>query len=186
MVSSSIFFFFFFPRLITAVADWMSTILLHMTWLCANLECMFEICCTWLAENTGRKISSKIRHLGTIPLLCRAVSSQLRNVSTVEKNVKQQYLLHAHVLTNHNGELPPNGWDRFTNFGHPANFNGFHVLASLLQRNRLPEANQTLHDVWPSPGLAHCVCIFRGSCRWGNFATCKVHFASVQILRSPI
>jgi len=26
------FFFFFFPRLISAVADWMSTILLHMVW----------------------------------------------------------------------------------------------------------------------------------------------------------
>jgi len=24
-------------------------------------------------------------------------------------------------------------------------------LASLLQRHRSPEANQTLHDVWPSP-----------------------------------
>jgi len=37
--------------------------------------------------------------------------------------------------------------------GSPANFNGFHVLPSLLQQRRSPEANQTLHDVWPSPGL---------------------------------
>jgi len=28
----SSFFFFFFPRLISAVGDWMSTILLHMVW----------------------------------------------------------------------------------------------------------------------------------------------------------
>jgi len=28
----SIFFFFFFPRLFSAVADWMSTILPHMVW----------------------------------------------------------------------------------------------------------------------------------------------------------
>jgi len=34
-------------------------------------------------------------------------------------------------------------------------FNGFRVLASLLQRRRLMEANQTLHDAWPSPGLVH-------------------------------
>jgi len=27
---------------------------------------MSEMCCTWLAENTGRKKSSKVRHLGTI------------------------------------------------------------------------------------------------------------------------
>jgi len=32
VVSSSIFLSFFFPRLFSAVADWMSTILLHMVW----------------------------------------------------------------------------------------------------------------------------------------------------------
>ena len=38
-------------------------------------------------------------------------------------------------------------------WGTPANFNGFRVLTALLQQRRSPEANQTLHDVWPSPGL---------------------------------
>ena len=38
-------------------------------------------------------------------------------------------------------------------WGTPANFNGFRVLASLLQRRRSTEANQTLHNVWPLPGL---------------------------------
>jgi len=38
-------------------------------------------------------------------------------------------------------------------WGTPATFNGFRVLASLLQRRRSMEANQTLHDVWTSPGL---------------------------------
>ena len=34
--------------------------------------------------------------------------------------------------------------------GTPTNFNGFRVLAALLQRRRSTEANhQTLHDVWP-------------------------------------
>jgi len=37
-------------------------------------------------------------------------------------------------------------------WGTPANFNGFRDLASLLQRRRSPEANQTLQDVSPSPG----------------------------------
>jgi len=36
-----------------------------------------------------------------------------------------------------------------------ANFNRFRVLASLLQQRWSPEANQTLHVVWPSPGLVH-------------------------------
>ena len=42
-------------------------------------------------------------------------------------------------------------------WGTPANFNGFRVLASLLHRCRSTEMNQTLHDVWPSPGLVHYV-----------------------------
>jgi len=50
---------FFFPRLISAVADWMSTILPHMIWpYSANLECRSEMCCTLLAENIGRKKST--------------------------------------------------------------------------------------------------------------------------------
>jgi len=43
----------------------------------------------------------------------------------------------------------------------PANFNGFQVLASLLQRSCSTEVNQTLHDVWPSPGLV-TLCIHFG------------------------
>jgi len=40
------------------------------------------------------------------------------------------------------------------------NFNGFRVLVSLLQRRRSPEANQTLCDVWPSPGLLQYIYTF--------------------------
>ena len=36
-------------------------------------------------------------------------------------------------------------------WGTPANFNGFRVLASLVQRRRSAEANQTLHNIWPLP-----------------------------------
>jgi len=94
LLSSSL----FFPRLISAVGDWMSTILPHMVWcgLSANLECRSEMCCTRLAENTGRKKVAKNRHLGTITQLCRAISSQLRQVSTIGKKklLKRQYVLH--------------------------------------------------------------------------------------------
>ena len=63
-------FFFFFPRLISAVGDWMSTILPHI-WcgLSVNLECMSEMCWTRLAENTVRKNVAKHRHQGTIAQL---------------------------------------------------------------------------------------------------------------------
>jgi len=45
-------------------------------------------------------------------------------------------------------------------WGTPANFNGFRVLASLLHRRRSTDINQTLHDVWPFPGLLHYVYIW--------------------------
>ena len=54
-------------------------------------------------------------------------------------------------------------------WGTRANFNGFRVLLSLLQRRRLPEANQTLRDVWPSPGLVHYICSFGISCLLTEF-----------------
>ena len=46
----------------------------------ANLECRSEVCCTWLAGNAGRKKSPKIRHLGIIAQLCRAVSQTLHGI----------------------------------------------------------------------------------------------------------
>jgi len=65
------FFFFlfsFFPRLISAVGDWMSTILPHI-WcgLNANLECMSETCCARLDKNTGRKKIAKKSRSGHHP-----------------------------------------------------------------------------------------------------------------------
>jgi len=60
----------------------------------------------------------------------------------------------------------------------PANFNGFRVLPSLLQQLCSLEVNQTLHDLWPSPGLVHYI-HFRGLLPPdGFFSTCKIHFAS--------
>jgi len=49
-------------------------------------------------------------------------------------------------------------------WGTSANFNGYRVLAALLQWRRSPEANQILHHVWPSPGLLHYIYISPGSC----------------------
>jgi len=67
----------------------------------------------------------------------------------------------------------------------PANFNGFCVLPSLLQRRRSTEANQTLHDVWPSYGLVPMYTFFRGLLPPDEF--CQVQNSLyVQVLRSPI
>jgi len=75
-----------------------------------------------------------------------------------KKLVKQQYLLHMpHNMSNFGPLMAEICWRVW---GTPANFNGFRVLALLLQRRRSLEANQALHDVWPSSGLVHYTYIF--------------------------
>jgi len=69
-------------------------------------------------------------------------------------------------------------------WGTPANFNGFHVLASLLHRRRTTEVNQTLHDVWPPPGLVHYIYILGGCCPLTEFWQLQ-NLLCVQVLRSP-
>jgi len=92
---------------------------------CTLVDFGAETCCTLLAENTGPKKVVKNRHLGTIPQLCRAISSQLMHVSTIGKKlVKQQY-----------GELrPTNGWDRFGSLGRPYEFQRVLCLGSVTAR----------------------------------------------------
>jgi len=117
--SSSFFFLFFFAY---SQRSYTGCLPYFHTWfrLSANIECRSEMCCTRLAENTGRKNSPKIRHLRTIEQLCRAIPSQIRHQSTIRKKVKQQYLFH---MSSQYGELRPiNGWDRLTSFGHPSKF----------------------------------------------------------------
>jgi len=67
-------------------------------------------------------------------------------------------------------------------WGTPANFNRFRVLPLLLQRRYSPEANQTLHDVWPSPGLVQYIYIFGGSCSRTEFGQVQ-NSLCIQVLR---
>jgi len=80
----------------------------------------------WLAGNAGPKKSPKICYLGTIAPLCRAMSSQLRHVSTIRKKlVKQQYLPH---VTSQYAELGPLAAEiRWRVLGTPAHFNVSHL-----------------------------------------------------------
>jgi len=113
-------------------------------------------CCTRLAENTGRKISLKIRHLRTIAQLCWTIglSSQQSEKKLLNSNISHTC---PHNMVNFGplvAEIGSLVW------GTPANFNGFRVLmVSLLQRRRSTESHQTSHDlfVWPSPELVHYI-----------------------------
>ena len=115
------------------------------TWcgLSVNLECRSEACCARLAKNTARKKSPKSRHLGTFPRLCRAVSSQLKHVSTVGKNLLSSNIFSTcpHNMVNFGPLAAEICWRVW---GTPANFSGFRVLAALLHDIPVLGISQTL------------------------------------------
>jgi len=74
-----------------------------------------------------------------------------------KKLVKQQHLLHK---ASQYGERQPTAEIGWRLWGTPANFNGFHILVSLLYQCRSTELNQTLYNVWRLPGLVHYIYIF--------------------------
>jgi len=115
--------------------------------------------CTRLAVNTGCKQSPKICHLGTIAQLSRAVSSQLRHISTIGKKlVRHQYL----PLSSQYGERrPTNGWDQFTCLGHPSKFQ---------QDSRIGCAAAATSLTGGQPNFARCLAI-----SWAG--TLCVHFS---------
>ena len=131
--------FFFFPRLISPVADWMSTILLHMALLSANLGCRSETCCMRLAENTGRKNRQKIAICAPSHNFMGQFTTKSR-IDNREKLVKQQYRFH---MCSQYGELwPTSGWDRFGCLEHPSKFKRFSLLDFVTAATSLKECQQ--------------------------------------------
>jgi len=96
------------------------------------------------AENTGCKKVAKNRHLGTIAQLCRAVSSQVRRVSTIgNKNLLSSNMFSTCPRNMVNfGPLAVEIGLRV--WGTPANLNVFRVLAALLHGSQVVSISQTL------------------------------------------
>jgi len=130
----------------------------------ANLECMSEMCCMQLAENTGCKNDTKNCHLHTIAQLCRAIPSQLRHVSTIREKNSLNSNISSTCLYNMVNFAPLMAEICWQVCGTRSNFNRFRVLASLLHRRRLAEVSQNLSDVWMFIGLVHYIYICGGSC----------------------
>jgi len=124
---------------------------------------MSEMCCTRLAENTGCKNYAKSCYLRTIAQRCQAISSQLRHILTIGKNLLNINISSKcpHNIVNFGPLAAEISWQLW---GTSANFNGFRALASLLHRRHSMEVNRTLHDVWASPGVIHYIYIFGHSC----------------------
>jgi len=113
------------------------------------------MCCTWLAGNRRRKKSPSADHSTTMSGYIFPTKACIddRKKNLLNSNISSTC---PHNMANFGSlaaEIASVVW------GTSANFNGFHILASLLQRRRSPEPIQTLHDVSPSPGLVQYIYI---------------------------
>jgi len=100
------------------------------------------MCCMRLAENTARKKLPKIRHLRTITQLCRAISSQLRHISSMGKKLLNSNISPTcpHNMVNFSPLAAKIGslvW------GTRAHFNRFRILAALLHGTLVVSVSQT-------------------------------------------
>jgi len=108
--------------------------------------------------NAGCKKLPKIRHLGTIAQLCWAIPSQLSCISTVGKN-----LLNSNISPTCPPLVAEICW---RDWGTPANFSWFRLLAALLHGTELVGVSQTLRH-W-TEGIT---CIRQGSHHVGHWPT---------------
>jgi len=99
----SIIFFFFYSQ---SQRPQIGSLPHFHTWCgpSVNLECGFEMCCTRLTGNTGRKNDAKNRHLRHIFLMSLQYS-ELR---------------------------PTSSWDRFVSLGHPSKFQRALLLGNVI------------------------------------------------------
>jgi len=102
-VVSSIFYLLlllsYFPRLISAVADWIPYFYI---WFgpSANLECMSECTARGSLEMHNKDPKNRQNSPSGHPrTTLSAISSQLRNVSTIGKNLLNSNISPPHVLT---------------------------------------------------------------------------------------
>jgi len=138
--------------------------------------------CTRLAGNAGCEKSPSGQHRTTLSGYIFATKARIDNrtknllssniSSTCHHNMVNFGLLVAEIVS--------------LVWGTPANFNGFRVLASLLQQRRSTEANQILHNVWPLPGLVDYIYIFGSCCSVTEFCQVQNSLCVLQVLCSRI
>ena len=134
------------------------------------------MCCTQLTGNTGRKNNAKNRHLHTIAQLCRAVSSQLRHLSTIGKKLLNSNISSTgpHNMANFGPLAPQIGRE----FGAPQQIStGF---ASWLPycsdvAHRRPTKLCTIFG--RLLGWYAVYTFLAALAPWRNFARCKIHCA---------
>ena len=93
------------------------------------------MCCTRLAENTGRKNGQKFAIWAPSYNFVGLFATKAR-IDNRKKIVKQQclYLLHMSSHVKHGELRPTNGWGRFGSLGHPCKFQRVSHLGSVTAR----------------------------------------------------
>ena len=121
------------------------------------------MCCTRLAANTGRKISTKIRHLGIIAQLCQAKQQIIS--STYSHNMANFGRLAAEIGSGVSG---------------PSKFQRAWRLAFVTAATSLIGGQSNFARRLSVSWLLHYIFKhFRGALApWRNFVRCKVHFTS--------
>jgi len=111
----------------------------------------------------------KNRHLGTIAQLRRAISSQVRHVSTIGKKLVKQECLPTcpHNMVNFGLLAAEICWRVW---GTSANFNGFRVLAALLHGTLVVGVSQTLRR-W-TEGATYIRQVGHHVGHWPTFLVC--------------
>jgi len=153
--------------------------------LSANLECVYEICCTWLAGKIQEsKIMQKLPSARHCTTLFGYIFTTKAHVDNQKKNLLNSNIFSRcpHNMVNFGPLMTEIGWRVW---GTTANFNGFVVLALSLHRCHSAEINRSLHDVWPSSVMVHCIYIFGSSGPLTEFYQVQ-NSLCIQVLRSPI
>jgi len=143
---------------------------------------MSEVCCTRLAENTGRKTSPKIRHLRTTFSGC--IFATKAHINNRTKNIKHQYLVHT--SSQYSKLRPISGWDQYGSLGHLGKFQrvscvGF-VTAPTSLNGRKPNFAQCLAVSWAGTLYIH----FRGLLPLREFCQVQNSLCVKVLLHCPI
>jgi len=137
----------------------------------ANLEYRSEMCCTRLCGNAGPKIAKNSPSGHHHTKLSGYIFATKAHVDNRKKLLNSDTSSTCpHNMMNFGALMAEIRWRVW---GTPANFNGFRILASLLHRRRSTEVNQTLHYVWPSPGLVRYIYILVALAHNGILAGAK-------------
>jgi len=158
----------FFPRLMSVVADWMSTILLDMVWLWCEFRMQVSNvlhAARWKCRTQKIAIWASLHNF--VWLYLRATKARIDNL---KKNLlKQQCLPH---MSSHYDELQPtSGWDLLASLGHPSKFQLVSHLGSITawhsssgHQPKFAALNRGRHlhlTGWPSSwALAHTLVLY--------------------------